>query len=107
MIEYRGRADADLEETRQQPSVNMPSSREMWAARLDQQNKWDIYFRDERWGSVQLIEGRIVVEGEKVHTIHNLLDSMRGGRDDTALFRSLPYRLRGHVCAAFSEDSPW
>jgi hypothetical protein len=87
---------------------NLPRTREEWEARVNRQNKWDVCFRDGEFGSVQLVDGKIVVEGEKSHAIHNLLDRLRrDGMDDTALFRSLPHRLRGHVFVAFPEGDSW
>jgi hypothetical protein len=64
--------------------------------------EWEVWFRDQYWGQVMLVNAAIQVNGPKDYAIRNLLKSLRrGGMDDATLFRSLPERLNGHLFIAF------
>ena len=61
----------------------------------------DIYFREDRWGSVELADDKIVVDGPKDYAIRNVLRGLRREyTTDVNLFAALPMRLTGHVHAA-------
>jgi hypothetical protein len=87
--------------------IRRPRTKEEYEARLAKQTKWEIYFRDEHWGSVALADGRLQVEGSNSAAINRLLDSMRRHMDDADLFQSLPHRLKGHVHTAFPKGEGW
>lgn len=65
--------------------------------RIEQQTVWKTDSKTSTGAGCGWKGGAIRVDDPKDHAIRNVFKSMHRDMDDTALFRSLPYRLQGHL----------